>query len=491
MPSNSSTNLSSVSISNKAFMVGSNRFVIRGVAVSTAGISALGFTDVLADANYDVFNTLLLPALVSLNVNCIRVYQVEPTHSHQKAMTALAKAGIYVMVGLATSDNSVNQMTREYSYETYSRATLVVSEFQAYENTLCFSVGNEVEFPGQQASKLAAANPSWSATQVVNATIVLEISVALAMKVFARDIKNFLSTNQYRAIPVGCAMQDGPQSSWTSNNPNANQVGLIGTDTIATYYAAGSEEDRMDFIGINSYAYVPGGPMNSYDRLGTECSGLAVPAFLTESGGLSLSVARDWSIVPAMYTDSNVASQLSGQIAFELLEQGNGFGLYAVGQDSNGNPTLTATALGGLVNLQTQYATVSTLTPPAAASTPTPPTVALTKVNQTPPDTIAWLECSASITVENYTTPTSGVTGLIQILQMGIFLGTVGAALSSSEPTSQTIKVVPNVALTILAQPASGSAWFEVCGVAASNIVDGITVQNNVSWGSPCNISPS
>ena len=92
----------------------------------------------------------IIPKLTYLNVNMIRVYQVDPSNGHGKVMQALAENGIYVMVGLATSSHSVKQMTGEYSQGTFDHAARVVDEFQAYDNTLCFSVGNEVEFPGSR-----------------------------------------------------------------------------------------------------------------------------------------------------------------------------------------------------------------------------------------------------------------------------------------------------------------------------------------------------
>lgn len=480
-----SSSIQSVSINNKAFMLGPDRFVIRGVAVDAKGAEFLGYPDVLADEHFEPFFGALLPKIIALNVNCIRVYQVHPSHSHVLAMNALANAGIYVMVALATSEFSVKQMTGDYSYETYLHATQVLREFQTYNNTLCVSVGNEVEFPGQQAANIAIENPSWTSTQIVQATIALELNVALAMKSFAQDVKAFLRANNYRAIPVGCAMQDGPQSSWTKSNPEKNQVGIIGTDTIATYYASG--DDGMDFIGINSYAYVPGGSPTSYDHLGAECSPLSVPVFLTESGGLKADTERDWAIVPAMYNDANVYLQLSGQVAFQLLEEGAGFGLYVTGQGSGGEISLTATPLGGAKKLQEQFVWAAKQSPPQVATSPTS-TIATTIVNQIPPDPINWWHRSASIKVENYTLASNNVTGLVQVLQMGVMVGTIGPAQSSTTPTSQTIQVVPGVHLTIQAQPTTGNDWLEVCGVSASMVIAGITVKTDVQWGSPCKL---
>lgn len=248
------SNTPAISIKGKEFYDASSsqRFVVRGIALSAAGVEALKIADILSDDNLDLMNNTIIPQLAGLNVNMIRVYQVDPKNSHKQVMQALSEKGIYVMVGLASSTYSVKQMTGEYSQGTFNHAAQIVDEFQAYDNTLCFSVGNEVEFPGQQASNLKTANPDKTDAEIVQMTVELELEVAKAMRSFARDVKNHITTNNYRTIPVGCAMQDGPQSSWESNNPNAYQVGVIGTDIIAQYYAGGDDSDRMDYIGINT-----------------------------------------------------------------------------------------------------------------------------------------------------------------------------------------------------------------------------------------------
>ena len=61
---------------------------------------------------------------------------------------------------------------------------------------------------------------------------------------------------------------------------------------VAQYYAAGSADERVDYIDINTYRYVNTssghGPLNAYDGLATEVVNLPVPVFLTESGGLNI-----------------------------------------------------------------------------------------------------------------------------------------------------------------------------------------------------------
>ncbi|PJJ07661.1 glucanosyltransferase [Flavobacterium sp. 1] len=484
--------LSTISISGKAFVYGTEntRFMVRGIALSATSTlnNNLNIKDILANDHNNLMVNTIIPQLQLLNANCIRVYQVDPNNQHNLSMASLASAGIYVMVGLATSENSIKQMTGEYSQETFNHAARVVDEFQAYDNTFCFSVGNEVEFPGQQASNLNTANPNTLPSQIVLDTVNLELTVAQAMKSFARDIKFHIAANNYRIIPVGAAMQDGPQSSWGSSNPILYQRGLIGTDIIAQYYTAGGETDRMDYIGINSYRYVTGStpPDSAYLGLGTEVQPLAVPVFLTETGGLG-SVARDWKDVNSMYTVSSLYQQLSGQVAFQMLEEGAGYGLYTVGD----NNALTTTELGGAADLLQAFSTVSTEPLNPVNSMPVAPTTAPASAGS-PPFTITWptdllplkiySAPNAAITVNNYATCN------IQIVQQGVVMGTVSAATDGDNPVSASIQVNSGVAISI--QGYVNSNWDAVCGVPASNVVDGITVSNDVDWGTnvQCNL---
>jgi len=478
-----------ISINGKAFYdaTTTQRFMARGVALSAAG-TCLGIDDILSDDHLDLMSSTIIPKLIDLNVNMIRVYQVNPRNSHVKVMHALAGNGIYVMVGLATSTHSVKQMTGEYSQGTFDHAARLVDEFRAYDNTLCFSVGNEVEFPGQQAANLKDANPGVGNIEIVKKTVALELEVAQAMRSFARDVKNHIRVNNYRRIPVGCAMQDGPQVSWESTNPNAYQVGLIGTDIIAQYYASGDAAERMDYIGINSYRYVPGGPMSAYDGLATEALPLPVPVILTETGGLG--GQRTWEIVPKLYTRAQLYTQLSGQVAFQMLEEGAGYGLFDVSNDG-GTVTLTATASGGAGDLSREFATAAKEPLKPIATTPTPPTPPPTSAGSNPTIDILWpagllplktyQSPNATITVENYATAD------VQIVQSGKVMGTVGSAVSSTQPTCGKVNVVAGVSLSM--QGDVDGNWDMVCSVPAKKVANNITVRNNVPWGGVCPIS--
>jgi Glucanosyltransferase len=485
-----------ITISGKQFMCGVNRFMIRGVAMSADAVlntKLQNIKDILSEEHSDFMLNEVIPQLVYLNANCIRVYQVDPNNSHSTTMNNLAANGIYVMVGLATSYNSVNQTTGDYSQATFVHAARVVDEFQSYDNTFCFSVGNEVEFPGQMAANIHAANSKWTSSEVVAATINLEYAVAQAMKSFARDIKKHIADNSYRTIPVGAAMQDGPESAWGSNNPVAYQQGLIGTNIIARYYTAGNASEMMDFIGINSYRYVTGNPADAaYSGLVTEASHYPVPVFLTESGGLPTpNAARDWKDVPTLYSSTDqYYLQLSGQIAFQMLEEGAGYGIYTVGGDSSLSPQFT----NGASNLSAQFTAVAADTVPAAALTPVIPTdspATMNPLKKKDPDKLHWLDLlpvkkyelpNATITLSNYASCD------VLLTQQGGVIAKVQAAASAGPPivpTSVNVPVLANSAIQVLGNSGTPAApvWIALCGVPAASVTNGIVVATNVNWG--------
>lgn len=496
-------NLTPITIQGKQFMCGTSRFMVRGIAMSADAVlntKLKNISDILSEEHSSFMSTDVIPKLVQLNVNCIRVYQVNPDNSHKTTMNNLEANGIYVMVGLATPYNSVKQMTGEYSQGTFVHAARVVDEFQKYDNTFCFSVGNEVEFPGQMAANLKAANPTWEDSTIVTNTVQLEYKVAQSMKSFARDVKAYISTNKYRTIPVGVAMQDGPQSAWGGNNPQAYQQGLLGTDTIARYYTSGNADEIMDFIGINTYRYVTGGaPAGSaYSGLANnEAVNYPVPVFLTESGGLPTpNGARDWADVPTLYPGYKFSGQptqyyeqLSGQIAFQMMEEGAGYGIYVVNADN----TLTSQFTDGSKNLAAQFKAVAAIAMKPALATPVVPATAPSSVTppQMSPITLNWpallplkkfLAANAIITLNNYATCD------VLIIQQGGEIARVPAASSAGPPvvpTTVKINVLANSALNILGNTGTSSAptWVALCGVPAASVVNGATIGTNVQWG--------
>ncbi|MCR9255140.1 MAG: hypothetical protein NXI16_03500 [Alphaproteobacteria bacterium] len=476
-----------------------DRFMIRGVAVDAAGVAALGYDDVLADQYFDVMSQAFDRA-IALNINCIRVYGLNPAHSHRQAMDYLKAKGVYVMVGLVDAAHAVHNKSGAYDDATFAHAARLVDEFQAYDNTFCFSVGNEVEYPGNQAAyfynenKKKEKKDQKTDAELVEETVKLELDVAQAMRSFVRDVKHHIKSQGYRTIPVGMAMQDGAQANWTNQNPNAWQRGLIGTDTIARYYTEGDNaEERADFIGINTYRYQSGGPLTAYDGLADEAKELPVPVFLSESGDI-IGPTRDWKIVSHLFKTEKLRAELSGQVAYQLMEEGGGYGLFTAALTGT-VLTLTAEHESSVTDLAAQFKDCWQMPGYFAANTPAHPTTAPTSFGTDPtvilkngwPDLLplkTYSKPDIEITVDNYNSNAK-----IQVVQKGQVIGVVDKAVSKETPTSLVMKAYADTALSIQYN-ASGNNWYEVCGLPADKISTGVVVKTNVDYGptAVCNI---
>jgi Glucanosyltransferase len=443
--------------------------MVRGVALASNHEILVDYHDMLRDEHHSYIKDVILPKLLELNANTIRAYRVDTSASHAKTMNLLASKGIYVIVGLTSPspDDSIDMMTPRYTYNLYRRGTKIIDEFQAYANTFAFLTSNELVFPGeifQNAQKQSDA-PG------------IEIKAAAADKSFARDMKAYMVGQGYRQVPVGMAMQDGPESSF---RPAEKAVHLIGTDVVARYYAYASAPGACaDFIGINTYRYIAGGPMTSYDGLANEVSMLNVPVLLTESGGQpNPPTKRDWLIVPQMYTEALLRHNLSGQIAFQFFEMGGqDMGLYIQSKDPT-QTDLQHGRYGGVTALKAAFATAKADLPvnlPPSVTPPTKPPAAChppLQVPFTPPDT--------SVTFMNYSTYA------VAVVQGDYVYGTVAAG-GAFNPTSQTFTVSRSLETDILC-PSQG--WAIVCRVARNTLTNGNTVANNVDWGGACNVTP-
>jgi hypothetical protein len=453
--------IKTISTLGKAFVDSTgNRFMVRGVTLSaSAGV------DLLSDDYYDYMQTYILPQLAYLKVNVVRVYSVNAAADHSKVMELLAQNNIYAMVSLVKPPNEcVNRNNPYYSLALYNRLTRIASVFCKYANTFAFEVGNEVVYPG-----LIYADLHKDADKA-NQTITTDAAV---MKSMIRDLKAYIAANNLRAVPVGMAMQDGPTNTVAS-------WGGIGTDIVAEYYACGEPSQAADFIGINSYRYLPGGPMSAYDGLADEVVSIPVPVFLTESGGNPPNIDRDWKIVPQMYSEELLYNNLSGQVAYDFFEEGYGFGLYiespppSVGPVASG--TLTPTQFGGAANLSAEFGKVVSTIPPMPRSVTTP-SACPAKCN---PPLIGSLAPNTNITIQNFAN-----VQLVAVQGQGV-VANLPASSNPSTPSSVQVTLSNQRALYILDQAQN---WALVCKVSPNNITEGMTVMNNAPWGGSCNIS--
>lgn len=121
-----------------------------------------------------------------LNINTVRVYTVDNSANHDECMDALKAAGIYLALDVNTPFYSLRQDKPEQSYNHVylQNVFATIDAFQKYDNTLLFFSGNEV-----------INNIATSVT-------------AKWVKAVGRDMKQYIGTRGYRAIPVGYSAAD-------------------------------------------------------------------------------------------------------------------------------------------------------------------------------------------------------------------------------------------------------------------------------------------
>lgn len=464
----STTEFYPVEVNGKALVVNGNRFMVNGVCLQPGeGITDYDYP--LSDSNYDYTKNTILPYLKELHVNMIRVYQVDLTASHDQTMQLLQDNGIYVMLEIEDSDNCVQTLEPKYSYSLYLRGTQVVDIFQKYPNTMAFSVGNETENPGLIYSRNGKS---------LEKTIETQKEIASALKSFIRDMKAYMSDKNYRAIPVGVAIRDVFQKSVTPK-------GAIGTDVCAEYYAAGPENERADFIGLNTYRYVSAenpdqDPLTCYNAIATDWAGMPVPVVFSEIGGISAPQTwpRDWACINYMYETELLYNQFSGQVAFSFFNEKNDLGLYI--QKPNQGGDFSTMPLGGVDELISQFNKVKDKSVPMPATSPGPTTAPATCNPALQPP---FFKPETTITVMNYATVD------LKVVQGEVALGSLTAAPNNQSPTTNSVKITTKSDLDLyVLQPDNN--WALSCKLPADNVetLTDNSVINNQNWGESCNI---
>ncbi|EQC29028.1 hypothetical protein SDRG_13184 [Saprolegnia diclina VS20] len=276
-------------------------FIVEGINYyprPNAGINDKNSVDFFTDDQ----SAMWLPhvaAFEALNVNVVRLYSVDPTKPHDKFMCALASAGIYVMIELASSCPGC-EITSEaypacYPPSLKTRGQQIIAAFSKYNNVLGFSAGNEVNHRTKDIK-----------------------SNAPCQKKFIRDMRAFTTAcrGSMRQVPIGIAVADAERS--------AN----------ALYYSCRTDPadplEDIEWYGLNVYLQCDPkattaveGP--GYNELKTQLNSykMVAPVILTEFGCLNkgfptidgYAAQRTWVQVPWIRKDPDV---LAGGVAFEF-----------------------------------------------------------------------------------------------------------------------------------------------------------------------------
>ncbi|SMN22448.1 similar to Saccharomyces cerevisiae YOL132W GAS4 1,3-beta-glucanosyltransferase, involved with Gas2p in spore wall assembly [Maudiozyma saulgeensis] len=277
-------------------------FFIKGVDYQPEGSSGfIGSSDPLSNPQVCARDIMLFQ---ELGINTIRIYSINPDLDHSKCMTMLAMAGIYLM--LDVNSPLPNQHINRYEpWTTYNPIYLehvfkVVQEFSQYNNTLGFFAGNEI----------------------INDKKSSEVS-PVYVKQLVTDIKNYISKNCERYIPVGYSAADD----------------LRYRVSLSKYLECELPQDKtiksVDFYGVNSYQWCGQQTLETsgYDELIKAYQNYSKPVFFSEYGCNKV-LPRQFLEAEVLYTPI-MAQVFSGGLVYEFTQESNNYGLIKI--DSNGH----------------------------------------------------------------------------------------------------------------------------------------------------------
>lgn len=218
----------------------------------------------------------------------MRVYTVDNSKNHDECMGLLADAGIYLALDVNSPDYSINRADPAASYnDVYLQSVFAtIDAFAKYDNTLLFFSGNEV----------INADNNTNCAPYVKAT--------------TRDMKQYINSQGYRAIPVGYSAADVESNRFE----------------MASYMNCGTDDQRSDFFAFNDYSWCD---PSSYQESGwsqkvDQYADYSIPLFLSEYG--CITNKRTFEEVQSLY-GSQMTPVYSGGLVYEYSEEGSGYGL--------------------------------------------------------------------------------------------------------------------------------------------------------------------
>lgn len=290
-------------------------FYIRGVDYQPGGSSDVTEEkDPLSDPKACARDIILFQ---ELGINTVRVYSVNPNLNHDKCMTLLATAGIYLILDV-NSPLENQHLNRYQPWTTYNELYLdhvfkVVEQFSRYDNTLGFFAGNEIVNDEQSAKH----SPPY-------------------IKSVIKDLKKYIKKNSPRKVPVGYSAADD----------------LLYRVPLSLYLECcedPNEDLSVDFYGVNSYQWCGSQTMETsgYDELLKAYTNFTKPVFFSEFGCNEV-LPRQFDEVEALYSEEMCAI-FSGGLLYEFTQASNNYGL--VDLDADGNIQL----LDDFYTLKKQY----------------------------------------------------------------------------------------------------------------------------------------
>jgi hypothetical protein len=286
------SSITPITIKGNAFFQGSNRFYMRGVDYQPGGaanpIDPISNTE-NCERDIKYFQTL--------GINTVRVYTVDNSANHDACMTALANAGIYLVLDVNSGKYSINRLDAKSANISYNSDYLqnvfaTIDAFASYPNTLALFSGNEV----------------------INDDVTTE--VAPYVKAVTRDMRSYIAARKYRQIPVGYSAAD----------VDSNRLEM------AEYMNCGSDDERSDFYAFNDYSWCDPSSFHQsgWDQKVKNFTNYGLPLFLSEYGCIKGS-GRKWEEVASLYS-TDMSAVYSGGLVYEYSEEPDnpGFGLVTI-----------------------------------------------------------------------------------------------------------------------------------------------------------------
>lgn len=208
-----------------------------------------------------------------------------------------------------------------------------MDEFQKYNNTAGFFVGNEVLTTGK--SQPMNAHRRESSYLIIYSTG--DGSVAAPyVKAAARDVKAYRNSKNYRNIPVGYSagklLSHIPLTfSFYANPPSADISSL--RPMLQNYLACGTNSsESLDFFSLNAYEWcgTSSYTVSGYSELTANVTTYNIPIFFSETGCIKPR-PRTFEDQAAIFGDK-MTPYWSGAIIYEWIEESNDYGLVSYGK---------------------------------------------------------------------------------------------------------------------------------------------------------------
>ncbi|AEY97335.1 FAER347Wp [Eremothecium gossypii FDAG1] len=289
-----------------------NAFFVIGIDYQPGGSSAYdgrNGRDVLSDEELCARDAAVFQ---QLGVNTIRIYSLNPDLNHDKCMTILNNAGIYVILDVNSGNygESLNRADPSGSYnEDYLRRVFkFIDAFKNYPNVLGFFAGNEII---NDERNYAEINPQY-------------------IRAVQRDIKQYIEKHANRKIPVGYSAAQVLELQ----KPTLNYLQCNSKD--GTTEDEDLEDSRSDFFGLNTYKWCSSShnwQTSGYAEMNQTYADTIIPLIFSEYGCNQRTPRTFEETTDGLY--GGLTHSFSGGLIYEYSNEGNNYGLVEI--EHNGN----------------------------------------------------------------------------------------------------------------------------------------------------------